>query len=113
MTLKSKVKLLFLASMLCFSVFFNTGCSSISYAFQIVNGHLQVLSKSDSIDEVIKKSTTSDLLKQKLLLAKSARDFAVENLKLPANSSYSRYTNIGRDAVVSVGSRVETAAVDK
>ena len=65
-----------------------------------MNGHFQVLYKSDSIDEVIEKSTTSDLLKQKLLLAKSARSFATENLKLPVNSSYSRYANIGRDAVV-------------
>lgn len=97
---KIKIKQLLLISFLFSIVFFNTGCSSISYALQIVNGHLQVLSKSNSIDEVIKESNTSDLLKKKLLLAKSARTFAIDHLKLPANSSYSRYTNIGRDAVV-------------
>ena len=100
MRLQGTIKQFFLLSLICFCLVFNSGCSTISYGLQIVNGHFHVLSKSDLVDELIKKPTTSDLLKQKLLLAKSAKVFAIENLKLPANSSYSRYTNLGREAVV-------------
>ena len=100
MTVIHRIKNFFLFSFLFFSGFFVTGCSSLSYTLQIVNGHFEVLSKSEPVDEVIEKPETSALLRQKLLLAKSARAFASENLNLPKNSSYSRYTNLGRDAVV-------------
>ena len=95
MRLQGTIKQFFLMSLIGFCFVFNSGCSTISYGLQIVNGHFHVLSKSDLVDELIKKPTTSDLLKQKLLLAKSAKVFSIKNLTLPANSSFSRYANLG------------------
>lgn len=98
MTSKTKKKSLFFFFL--FLIFLTPGCSSISYTLQIVSGHFEVLSQSHPIDELIKKTETSKMLKQQLLLAKQARGFATRNLKLPENSSYTRYTDLKRKSVI-------------
>lgn len=76
-----------------------SGCSTLSYYSGIIQGHFEIISQQQSIDELLDDPTTSDQLRQKLALAKAARQFAASNLYLPDNDSYKTYVDIGRNRV--------------
>lgn len=77
-----------------------SGCASIGYYAQSVGGHLQLMGKSRSIEEVIEDSETAPELRQRLELVSIMRDFSEDQLHLPANDSYRSYADIEREAVV-------------
>jgi predicted aminopeptidase len=52
------------------------------------------------VDQWLADSTTAEPLKKKLALSQRMRSFAVRELHLPDNASYTRYADIGRPAVV-------------
>ncbi len=76
------------------------GCATIGYYSQSVGGHLQLMGKSRSIEEVIEDPETSPRLRQRLELVSAMRDFSEDQLQLPANDSYRSYADIEREAVV-------------
>ncbi len=88
------------------------GCSALSvvvvvlvclpgcYYMQAVRGQLDVMSKREPIDEVIASSDTPADLAARLKLVKDARQFSIDELKLPDNDSYRSYADIERDYVV-------------
>jgi len=77
-----------------------SSCSTMNYYYQAVSGHLDLVSKERPIDEVLSDTSTTDELKQKLNLAKAAREFASTQLYLPDNDSYKTYADLERTYVV-------------
>jgi len=76
------------------------GCSSVQYYAQAMSGHLDVMQRARSIDEVIAAQETPDALRAKLEYVKAVRAFAVTELALPDNGSYRSYADVGRPYVV-------------
>ncbi len=77
-----------------------SGCSSLGYYFDAVNGHLSVLAEQQAIKDILQESDVTAELKAKLTLATQARDFASAEMKLPDNDSYRYYSDIKRPYVV-------------
>ncbi|HSW21567.1 MAG TPA: aminopeptidase [Burkholderiaceae bacterium] len=77
-----------------------SGCSSLGYIGQSVGGHLDLMQSARPVNQWLADGATSDSLKGKLALTQRMRVFAVRELHLPDNASYTRYADIGRAAVV-------------
>jgi predicted aminopeptidase len=77
-----------------------SGCSSLAYYGQAVNGHLDLLQRARPIDDWLADPATPAPLRERLQLAQRLRAFAVSDLKLPDNDSYRRYAELGRNAAV-------------
>jgi len=76
-----------------------TGCSTISYYSQAVGGHLKLMRARQPLVDVLADEATSPELRDKLQTLVEAREFAVTELGLPDNDSYSSFVETGRDAV--------------
>jgi len=77
-----------------------SACSGLSYYSQSISGQLAILAKKQSIDLVIKDEQTPEGIRQKLRLVEKIRDFAEQELLLPANGSYEEYSDLARPYVV-------------
>ncbi|HEU5295622.1 MAG TPA: aminopeptidase [Burkholderiaceae bacterium] len=77
-----------------------SGCSSLGYIGQSVGGHLDLMQRARPVDRWLADGATAEPLKRKLARAQRMRAFAVQELHLPDNASYTRYADIGRSAVV-------------
>ena len=75
-------------------------CVSGCYYVQAARGQLDVMNKREPIDEVIASSDTSAELARQLELVQEARQFSIDELKLPDNDSYRSYADIERNYVV-------------
>jgi predicted aminopeptidase len=78
----------------------SSGCSTLGYYAQAAGGHLELVRKSQPVAEVEADPATPAPLRAQLKLSQRLRDFAVAELHLPDNSSYRRYADLHRDAVV-------------
>ena len=92
-----KLGLLGGAGMLLLSL---TACESVQFYSQAVKGHSQMMLKREPITEVVKSPNTSDEVRRKLALIQKARLFAIDELKLPNNGSYTQYADIKRPYAV-------------
>jgi predicted aminopeptidase len=79
---------------------FLSGCSTAGYYAHLAGGEYDLLSRRLPIDEVIADPQTSDRLRERLKLARQAREFASAQLKLPRNASYTLYADVGRPFVM-------------
>jgi predicted aminopeptidase len=77
-----------------------SGCSSLGYYAQAVNGHLDLLQRARPVAEWVADPAAPEALRERLRLSQRMRDFAVHELKLPDNHSYRRYADLQRPAVV-------------
>ena len=77
-----------------------TGCSSIEYYWQAVNGHTDILNREKPISELLVNPELDAQLRNVLEEMQRARDFASVELGLPENNSYREYADIGRDYVI-------------
>ena len=77
-----------------------TACESVQFYSQAVQGHSKIMLKRESIKDVIKSPDTSDEVRRKLALIQKARLFAINELKLPNNGSYTQYADIERPYAV-------------
>ncbi|QDQ28424.1 aminopeptidase [Chitinimonas arctica] len=73
-----------------------SACSSVRYVGQAAGGQAEVMSKARPIAELLADPATPAELADKLKLAQTLRAFAVKELKLPDNSSYTQYADLGR-----------------
>jgi predicted aminopeptidase len=80
--------------LVCFA--FISGC----YYVQATRGQIEVLSKRESIDDMLASPETPDDLSRRLELVQEARQFSVDELGLPDNKSYRTYSDLERDYVV-------------
>src|SRR5580765_2082732 len=76
------------------------GCETLAYYAQAVGGQLQLMARSQPLEAVIADPATPPALRERLELARSIRDYAVKELKLPDNGSYRGYADLGRPYVV-------------
>ncbi|HEY0200828.1 MAG TPA: aminopeptidase, partial [Burkholderiaceae bacterium] len=76
------------------------GCSSAGYYLQSVRGHLRIMQAAQPVDNWMARADTPAPLRARLALAEHARAFAVAELHLPDNASYTRYADLGRNAAV-------------
>ena len=88
---------------------FSTGCTtvgalgslgSLGYYAQAAGGHLAMVRAARPVADWVADPTTPAPLRERLLLTQQMRDFAVQELKLPDNSSYRRYADLQRPSVV-------------
>jgi predicted aminopeptidase len=77
-----------------------SGCSSIAYYAQSVNGHLALVQSAKPVPEWLADPQTPPALKARLELSQRIRDYAVAELKEPDNASYRRYGDLKRNAAV-------------
>jgi len=73
------------------ALMFTTGCTTVGYYAQAVGGHLSLMSKRQPLEKVLASDATDEEIKRKLQLLKDARVFAVAELGLPNNKSYSTF----------------------
>ena len=76
-----------------------TGCTSVSYYAQSLEGHVQIMAARKNVGKLIHDPSTPEPLRTKLTSASAIRRFATDELALPDNSSYRTYVDVGRDAV--------------
>ncbi|PWQ97389.1 aminopeptidase [Leucothrix pacifica] len=77
-----------------------TACESVQFYAQAVKGHSQMMLKRQDISDVLKSPDTNDEVRRKLQLIQKARLFAINELKLPNNGSYTQYADIERPYAV-------------
>jgi len=75
-----------------------TGCS-VGYYSQAIGGHFKLMNAREPIAKILADEDADAELKQKLQTLIDARQFAIDELQLPKNESYSTYAATGRDAV--------------
>jgi len=86
-----------LAAML--TAFGVTGCTSIPYYAQSLEGHVEIMAARRNVGKLIADPSTPKALRTQLTSARAIRQFATDELALPDNNSYRSYVDIGRDAV--------------
>jgi len=76
-----------------------TGCAA-PYYWQAIGGQLELLRKREPIEKVIADPATDASLKTTLARVETMRRFAVDELLLPDNDSYTGYVALDRPYVV-------------
>ena len=76
------------------------GCADFGYLVQSVNGHLALMRAAEPIEALRSDVNIKPALQARLELAQRMRRFAVTDLGLPDNASYTRYADLQRRAVV-------------
>lgn len=82
---------------MCLALLSLQGCG---FYYQAVTGHMDLMAERRPIEEVIADPDTSESLAERLRLIVAARRFAVDELSLPDNDSYTSFVKLDRDYVV-------------
>ena len=77
-----------------------TGCADLGYYWQSASGHLGVMRAARPVPQWLDDPATSPALKAKRELTQRIRRFAVTELHLPDNPSYTGYADLHRNAAV-------------
>jgi len=77
-----------------------SGCNTVGYYFQAIDGHLEVMRRSTSFEDAIADPSAKQSLRVQLDRITRMRDFASRELALPDNGSFRRYADLGRPYVV-------------
>jgi len=85
---------------LCCSLLWLGGCSTLGYLNHTWQGQREVMRLSVPVTEILADHQADPALQARLELALQARRFASEQLKLPANASYTAYTALPRPYVL-------------
>ncbi len=75
------------------------GCSAVGYYTQIVSGHMRIVLGKTPVESVVNDEEVDEKTRDRLQLALEARQFAIEQLSLPENESYTTFYNTRRDFV--------------
>ncbi len=105
MPIRRRVKLAALGSLATLAaalaaVCLGSGCAAVGYYAQSVNGHLDLMRRARPVADWVADPATAPALRERLLLSQQMRAFAVRELALPDNASYTRYADLGRPAAV-------------
>ena len=76
------------------------GCASLGYYSQAAHGQFSLLSAARPIDQWLADPATDARLKDQLTKAQAMRRFAVRELALPDNRSYTSYADVQRPFVL-------------
>ena len=72
------------------------GCANLGYYAQAVDGHLDIRHRTRPIVAIIADPGANEALKRSLTTVVKLREFAIGELKLPDNQSFTTYADIGR-----------------
>jgi predicted aminopeptidase len=75
-------------------------CSTLDYYTQAAQGQLELLSDAKPIDDWLADPGTTPKLRLRLETARQIRRFAVQDMALPDNSSYTNYASLQRPYVL-------------
>ncbi|MXZ80334.1 MAG: aminopeptidase [Gammaproteobacteria bacterium] len=75
---------------------FMTGCSSLGYIAQATRGQIEIAFARTPIDEILANKGADAETRKRLELVKRIRRFAIDELDLPDNRSYTTYSELGR-----------------
>ncbi len=75
-------------------------CETVSYYSQAARGQLHILTSRQAIADLLADASIDNELKQKLRLATALKEFAVNELGLPATANFDTYVELERDHVV-------------
>ena len=73
-----------------------SGCSTAKFYSQAIHGQAEILRKARPAAVVMQDAKVSREVRRKLALTQEVRRFAEEQLGLPADRQYDRYTDLGR-----------------
>jgi predicted aminopeptidase len=76
-----------------------TACAGPSYYAQAVSGHMRLMGQRQDIADILDSSTADPEQQRKLKLSIDIREFAVNDLSLPDNNSYTQFVSTGQTAV--------------
>jgi predicted aminopeptidase len=82
------------------AVCLGSGCSTLGYYGQAVQGHFELLGRARPVADWLAEPGTSAGLRDRLQLSQSIRDYASRELRLPDNRSYRSYADLQRSAAV-------------
>ncbi len=77
-----------------------SGCADLGYYWQSASGHMALMRAARPVPEWLQDAGAPAALKAKLELAQRIRSFAVAELGLPDNASYTAYADLHRPAAV-------------
>jgi len=77
-----------------------SGCINLPYYAQAIDGHVDIMRRSQPISSIIADPDTDQKLKHALSKVVLLREFASSELKLPDNQSYTSYADLQRPFVV-------------
>ncbi|WP_339513221.1 aminopeptidase [Pseudomonas sp. RL_15y_Pfl2_60] len=77
-----------------------SGCSSLDYYSQLLNGQVDLLQRRQTISQLLSDPQTDAQLRRRLALSQQARSFASQQLALPDNQSYRVYADVQRPFVL-------------
>ena len=77
-----------------------SSCSSLNYYSQAAQGQLELLTDSRPIDDWLADPSTTTNLRHRLEAARQIRRFAIQDLNLPDNGSYTNFTKLERPYVL-------------
>lgn len=72
----------------------------MGYYWQAISGHADLKSREQAVSVLLDDPELDATLRDRLQLAQQARLFAIEQLALPDNDSYTMYADLGRPFVV-------------
>ena len=76
------------------------GCADLGYRARALNGHLELLSRAEPIEQLLLSPATPEATRRMLELAQRLRRFASQQLALPDNRSYTHYVQLEGSSVV-------------
>lgn len=79
---------------------FLSGCANLAYYAQAVDGHMDVIRRSQPINTLVADPDLDSDLKHILNKVRILREFASQELKLPDNRSYTHYADLERPYAV-------------
>jgi predicted aminopeptidase len=77
-----------------------SGCGTVGYLAQSVQGHLSLMHAARPVPEWLADPAAPQPLKDRLALTQRMRDYSISELHLPDNNSYRRYADLKRPAAV-------------
>ncbi len=88
-----------------------SGCAEIGYYWQAASGHLSILRKKQSVEELLTHPDTPPALTEKLRLVREVQRFAHQELRLPERAGYTGYVDLQRPYVTVVVTAAQPLAL--
>ena len=82
------------------AVLVTSGCQTVYYYGQAIDGQLSILAQREPIEELLEDPDMDEKLKNRLVLILEVRKFAQNDLHLPVENNYLTYVDLARSYVM-------------
>lgn len=83
-------------AVVCTGLLLLAGCVCPKYYAHVASGHLDIMASAEPVSRVVDRPGVPVVTRDRLILARNIRAFAVGQLLLPDNGSYTIYTELHR-----------------